>query len=155
MTRKDNVHGVPWFGIGLERPKTAANLGTLYRSAVCFGATFIFTIGHRYHRQASDTVKAYGHVPIFAFDDLDDFAAHRPFGARLVGVELCDDAIQLEAYSHPRQACYLLGPEDGSLSASAQALCDSVVAFRSKWCLNVASAGTVVMYDRQTKVGSR
>ena len=89
----------------------------------------------------------------FAYADLADFQAHRPFSAPLVGVELADEAQPLEQFHHPRQALYLLGPEDGSLSRAAVDLCQYVVSFDSRYCLNVASAGTVVLYDRHVKVG--
>lgn len=144
-------NGLPWFGIGIERCKREVNLGTLWRSAVCFGASFVFTIGHRYERQASDTVGAPYCVPFFAYQDLDDFNDHRPYGGPLVGVELAPNARPLETFVHPRRALYLLGPEDGSLSLRAQALCQEIVAFDSRWCLNVATAGSVVLYDRQMK----
>jgi tRNA (guanosine-2'-O-)-methyltransferase len=143
--------GFPWCGIGIERPKSPCNLGTLWRSAVCLGADFIFTIGDRYRREASDTVAAAACIPHFTFADLDDFNRHRPHAAPLVGVELADGAERLETFHHPRQAVYLLGPEDGSLSNAALDLCQHVVSFSSTFCLNVASAGTVVLYDRQTK----
>lgn len=155
MTRKAQVHGGIWCGIGIERPKTPANLGTLWRSAVCLGADYIFTIGDRYRREASDTVGAAGHVPCFSYADLDDFNEHRPYNAPLVGVELTDAAQPLEEFDHPRQAIYLLGPEDGSLSEKATALCQRVVSFSSRYCLNVASAGTVVLYDRHVKLNWR
>lgn len=155
MTRRTQQRAGTWFGIGIERPKTPANLGTLWRSAVCLGADFIFTIGDRYHREASDTVKAPRHVPCFSYADLDDFASHRPLDAPLVGVELTDDARPLEDFCHPRQALYLLGPEDGSLSKNALALCQSVVSFDSNYCLNVASAGSILLYDRHVKVAWR
>lgn len=146
-------HGGTWCGIGIERPKTEANLGTLYRSAVALGADFIFTIGHRYRREPTDTIGAPGHLPVFAYSDLTDFNSHRPFGAPLIGVELVADARPLEGFAHPRQAVYLLGPEDGSLSRAALDLCQFVVSFDSRYCLNVASAGSVVLYDRHVKVG--
>lgn len=146
------MSGGVWCGIGIERPKTPANLGTLWRSAVCLGADFVFTIGDRYHRQASDTLGSPGHLPFFAYSDLDDFLTHRPHDAPLVGVELADGAVPLESFTHPRQAVYLLGPEDGSLSKRAQEACQAVVSFSSRYCLNVAAAGSILLYDRHSKL---
>lgn len=140
-----------YFGIGIERSKTEANVGTLWRSAFCLGASFIFTIGRRYPNQASDVTQAWRHIPLLEFGDVEDFAAHRPFDCQVVGVEIGDDARPLETFAHPQRAIYLLGPEDGSLSTEARALCQSIVQFTSTYCLNVAAAGTVVMYDRQAK----
>lgn len=151
MSRKTQARGGRYCGIGMEHPKTADNLGTLWRSAVCFGASFIFTIGDRYHKQASDTVKSWRHVPYFRYTDLDDFHAHLPYDCVPVGVEITDLAKPLETYQHPRNAVYLLGPEDGGLSRSALLLCHEVINIDTTYCLNVASAGTVVLYDRQAK----
>lgn len=152
MSKRTQVKGRGYCGIGIERTKTPANVGTLWRSAVCLGADFIFTIGRRYPHQASDTVKSWRHVPSFEYADLDDFANHRPFDVPLVGVELTEGARPLEGFQHPERAIYLLGPEDGSLSARALSMCQEVVQFESAYCLNVASAGTVVLYDRQAKL---
>jgi tRNA G18 (ribose-2'-O)-methylase SpoU len=137
-----------YFGIGIERSKTEANVGTLWRSAYCLGAAFIFTIGRRYPRQSTDTTEAWRHIPLLEFADVADFALHRPYDCQTVGVELTERAVPLETFKHPQRAIYLLGPEDGSLSPAAMALCQAVVQFESRYCLNVAAAGTVVMYDR-------
>lgn len=142
-----------YFGIGIERSKTELNIGTLWRSAFALGASFIYTIGQRYPRQASDTTQAWKHIPLLEYADLEDFKNHIPYECNIIGVELTEDARSLETFVHPERAIYLLGPEDGSLSKEAIKICQQVVKFNSKYCLNVASAGTVVMYDRQTKMG--
>lgn len=151
MTRKAQARGGRYCGIGMARPKIADNLGTLWRSAVCLDAAFIFTIGARYHKQASDTVKSWRHIPYFSYRTVEEFAEHIPYDCIPVAVELTPDAKPLETYSHPRNALYLLGPEDGSLTREELAVCREVVKIDSLYCLNVASAGTVVLYDRQQK----
>lgn len=138
-------------GIGIERAKREVNLGTLFRSAHALGADFVFTIGARYQAQASDTSKAWRHLPYFSFHDFSDFNEHRPYDCPLVGVELLPGAQALESFVHPERALYLLGPEDGDLSAEAIAHCQAIVRFSSDFCLNVAAAGTVILYDRQLK----
>ena len=45
-----------FFGVGIENTKTHQNIGTLWRSASIMGASFMFTIGKRYKKQASDTM---------------------------------------------------------------------------------------------------
>lgn len=37
-----------YFGIGIYHTKNVLNVGTLWRSAHNFGASFIFTVGMRY-----------------------------------------------------------------------------------------------------------
>lgn len=151
MTRRSARNGRGYFGIGIERGKAEANVGTLWRSAYSLGAAFIFTIGKRYPKQASDVTATWRHIPLLEYTDVADFRAHIPFDCQTIGVELTDEAQALETFSHPQRAIYVLGPEDGSLSKDVLALCQHVVRFQSRYCLNVAAAGTVVMYDRQTK----
>lgn len=138
-------------GIGVENLKTGMNLGTLWRSAYGLGADFIFTIGNRYKHTSSDTVKAYRSMPLYAYDTFDEFYKNMPYDCRLIGVELADKAKRLENYVHPERAIYLLGAEDSGLTSKAIKKCHQLIEFTSERCLNVASAGTVVLYDRQLK----
>lgn len=140
-----------YFGIGIENGKTERNIGTLWRSAHCFGAAFIFTIGARYLKQPTDTTKAWLHVPLYEYQDFHDFNKYKPIDSELVGIELDTKATPLETFIHPERALYLLGPEDGSISFAAQENCDYIVQIGSKYCLNVAIAGSIVMYDRNMK----
>lgn len=140
-----------YFGIGIQNGKTPENLGVLWRSAQNMGASFIFTIGNRYANQASDTHKAVGAMPYFHYEDFDDFYAHLPKGAMLVGVELDKKAVELESFDHPRRCVYLLGAEDHGLSKKAIGKAHHLVKFKSTKSLNVAVAGSIVMYDRNAK----
>jgi tRNA G18 (ribose-2'-O)-methylase SpoU len=140
-----------FFGIGVEHTKHEQNIGTLFRSAMVFGASFVYTVGRRYHRQASDTVASHRHMPLYHFADLDDLAGHLPFGCPLVGIELDDRAVPLPSFTHPETACYILGAEDRGLTARTLDTCHAVVQLPGRFCLNVAVAGSVVLYDRVTK----
>lgn len=142
-------HG--YFGVGVERSKTEANVGTLWRSAFALGASFVFTVGKRYPRQSTDTTQAWRHIPLLEYADVEDLRRHVPYDCQVVGVEIAPDAVPLETFVHPSRAIYLLGPEDGSLSRAAMDICQRVVQFDSSYCLNVAAAGTVVLYDRSAK----
>jgi len=140
-----------FFGIGIQNGKTPENLGVLWRTAQNLGASFIFTIGNRYAKQASDTHKAVGAMPYFHYDTFDDFYKHLPKGALLIGVELTNDAEALEKFKHPRRGFYLLGAEDHGLSKQAIEKSHKLVKFSSALSLNVSVAGSIVMYDRNTK----
>ena len=140
-----------FFGIGIQNGKTPENLGVLWRSAQNMGASFIFTIGNRYSKQACDTHKAVGAMPYFHYKTFEDFYMHLPKGAMLVGVELTENAQALEEFKHPRRCVYLLGAEDHGLSNSAIEKAHYLVKFRSKLSLNVSVAGSIVMYDRGMK----
>ena len=104
-----------YFGIGIEHTKTGVNVGTLWRSAHLLGASFIFTIGNRYKKQASDTTKAWRHLPMYEYETFNDFYDNLPYNCRLIGVELDQKATPLERFVHPERCVYLLGAEDHGL----------------------------------------
>lgn len=144
-----------YFGIGVENLKTKSNLGTLWRSAYNFGASFIFVIGNRYKRQCSDTVKAYRSIPLYEYINSEHFLNSRPLDCMLIGVEINERSRNITGYCHFERAIYLLGPEDGSLSPRLVDKCHSIVEIPSKQCLNVATAGSIIMYDRIAKENTK
>ncbi len=142
-----------YFAIGGERTSKALNLGNLMRSAHGFGAAFTFTIGATYRalEARADTSKGRAHLPHSEWDEVDDLVL--PEGCALVGIELTDDAIELPSFRHPARAAYVLGPEAGSLSDELITRCDFVVKIPTAFCINVAMAGAIVMYDRVRTLG--
>lgn len=143
-----------YFGVGVYHPKYGVNIGTLMRSASAFGANFIYTVGRRYKRQASDTVAASNHIPCYHYLTLDDLLANLPVGCRLVGIELAGGSLPLNKYKHPQQVCYLLGAEDHGLPPEVMARCHELIEIPgADACLNVATAGSIVMYDRKVRQG--
>jgi tRNA G18 (ribose-2'-O)-methylase SpoU len=141
-----------FFGIGIQNGKTPENLGVLWRSAQNMGASFIFTIGRRYAKQASDTHKATGAMPYFHYDNFEDFYAHLPKGAELVGVEHTGKAVDLETFKHPRRCVYLLGAEDNGMTKNAIEKSHHLIQFDTIRSINVSAAGSIVMYDRNLKI---
>ena len=140
-----------YYSIGIENTKNGMNLGTLWRSAFLFKAAYIFTIGHRYRIQASDTVKAYRNIPLYMFDTFTDFYKTIPYDCRLIGIELTEEAIEIVNYKHPERCIYLLGAEDNGLSKDALCHCHDILVLPGDMSMNVASAGSIVMYDRFAK----
>ena len=140
-----------YFGIGIENAKTKSNIGTLWRSAYNLGASFIFVIGNRYKMQASDTVKTMKYIPMYHYDTFGEFYDNMPKDCVLIGVDNIQKARMIDGYTHPERAIYLLGAEDNGLSKLAIEKCHGLVQFDSKHCLNVSVAGSIIMYDRQTK----
>lgn len=140
-----------YFGIAAWHTKTEVNIGTLMRSAHIFGAAFVATVGKRYERQGSNTTKMERHIPLLHFADAEDLLKHVPYDCQPVGIELVDWARSLPGFTHPRRALYILGPEDGSLPESILSRCAAVVQIPGTFCLNLAVAGSVVMYDRIAK----
>lgn len=137
-----------YFAVGAERISKAFNLGNIMRSAHAFGASFTFTVGASYHalEARADTSKGQWHLPHYNWQSLDELVL--PQGCVLVGVELTEDAVELPRFRHPPRAAYVLGPERGSLSPEMLARCDKVVRIPTRFCVNVAIAAAVVMYDR-------
>lgn len=137
-----------YFAIGAERISKVFNMGNLMRSAHGFGASFTFTVGadYRHGEAITDTSKSLAHVPHYSWETLDEMRL--PDDCKIVGVELLDAAIDLPSFHHPRQAAYVLGPELGSLSPDMLARCDYTIRIPTRFCLNVAMAGAIVMYDR-------
>ena len=142
-----------YFAIGAERISKALNLGNLMRSAHGFGASFTLTIGATYQalEARADTSKGRQHLPHYNWGSVEELAL--PEGCRLVGVELLDEAIDLPSFRHPLRAAYVLGPEQGALSPELLARCQHVVRIPSSFCINLAMAGAIVMYDRVRCLG--
>lgn len=142
-----------YFAIGIYRTKTETNVGTLLRSALNFGAAYVFTIGRRYKRQSSDTSQTARHIPLFHYPDFDDFLSQRPHDCQLVCIEnRWPERKWLPSFDHPPRAVYLLGAEDHGLPTGVLEKAQSVIEIPcGNGCFNVAAAGSIVMYDRIAK----
>jgi SpoU rRNA Methylase family len=71
----------------------------------------------------------------------------------LVGVERLEDAIDLPSFRHPLNAAYVLGPERAGLSPELLANCRYVVRIPTRFALNLAVTGALVLYDRLQQHG--
>ena len=91
------------------------------------------------------------HLPLYHWDSPREMML--PQGCRLVGVELMEGAVELPSFRHPLQAAYILGPERGELSPEILEKCDHVVKIPTAFCINLAMAGAIVMYDRERTLG--
>ena len=70
---------------------------------------------------------------------------------KLIGIEIIEGSINIENYIHPERAIYILGAEDNGLSKEMIKKCHHIIQLPGKYCLNVATAGSIVMYDRYIK----
>lgn len=143
-----------YFAIGAEGISKPMNLGSLMRSAHAFGASFFFTVEAAFNAhevKQADTSDAARHLPLYTYATVAELML--PRGCALVGVELTEDAIELPTFFHPQAAAYVLGRERGSLSPVLQARCDHLVKIPTKFCINVGTAGAIVMYDRMISQG--
>ena len=143
-----------YFGIGVEGVSKSANVGALLRTAHAFGAAFCFVVGAGFDARAgrlADTADTPDHVPLWRFDSLDALAL--PQRCVLVGVELLNEAIDLPSFRHPLNAAYVLGPERAGLSPATLQRCQHVVRIPTRFALNLAVAGALVLYDRLLQHG--
>ena len=143
-----------YFGIGIEQVSKPGNMGNLIRSAHAFGASFVFTINPGFSKKElakTDTSATAEAVPYFQYKTHEQMQL--PLGCALVAVELTDQAIELPSFRHPKRAAYLLGPERESVSSALLARADHVVQIPMKFCVNVATAGAIVLYDRLLQQG--
>lgn len=143
-----------YFGIGVEGISKAMNVGTLFRSAHAFDASFVFTVAAIYNRaqgNRSDTSDTSKSVPFYSFPDVESLML--PAGCDLVAVELLEDAVELPSFRHPRNAAYILGAERYGVSPEMLARCDYSIKIPMKFSVNLGIAGALVMYDRLLSMG--
>lgn len=143
-----------YFGIGVEGVSKSANTGALLRTAHAFGASFCFTVGAGWDARAArlaDTAATPAQVPLWRF--AETAALSLPQGCVLVGVELLDNAVDLPSFRHPLNAAYVLGPERAGLSEAMLGRCRHVVRIPTRFALNLAVTGALVLYDRLMQHG--
>lgn len=137
--------------IGLHRPKDISNIGGVLRAAHCYDASMVAISGDRISgdkiNHATNTSSAHKHLPVLR-GDLRDLI---PFGAVPIAVDLVDDAIELQDFTHPHAAFYIFGPEDGTLGEKVLSWCPYRVMVPTKFCMNLAATVNVVLYDRLAK----
>ena len=140
--------------IGLNRPKSPENVGSVLRAAHVYGASMVAIAGDRgkraYIKHATNTTKAERHMPVWCGAELIDLIPH---GSTPVAVDLVDGAKSLVSFRHPESAFYVFGPEDGTLGASVLRWCPHKIMIPTSHCMNLAATVNVVLYDRLAKFG--
>jgi tRNA(Leu) C34 or U34 (ribose-2'-O)-methylase TrmL len=137
--------------IGLSNPKSPTNVGAVLRAAGCFQADSILYTGVRYDRAAdfcTDTKNRSKSIPLTS---VSCFIESAPENAKIVVIELAENAISLADFQHPENAFYVFGPEDGTVKQSVVNKADSVVYIPTIGCLNLAATVNIVLYDRLAK----
>ena len=148
-----------YFAIGIEGVSKPGNMGNLIRTAHGFGAAFVFSIQPKLKDsdaiakaiKSANTSKSDTQIPYFEYQDMAEMFL--PSGCQLVAVELLDEAVEMPTFRHPQNAAYILGSERFSVSKKILEKCHHVIKIPTKFCLNVATAGAVVMYDRHLCYG--
>jgi len=142
----------------LVNPKYPHNVGNAFRACAALGASQLYVTGHRAQWETTgkgqrlpreERMKSYnGKVEIVRterpFDALDN-------GVVPVAVEISPTAEPLAFFEHPDQACYVFGPEDGSIPKAFRTLCHRFVILPTDHCINLAAAVNCVLMDRRVK----
>ena len=88
---------------------------------------------------------------MFHYQDMRHFLSHIPFSCAVIGIE--QGGANIKNFIHPERAIYILGAEDTGLPDEVLGNCVHVIEIPSHrpLCMNVAVAGSIVMYDRLLK----
>jgi tRNA(Leu) C34 or U34 (ribose-2'-O)-methylase TrmL len=97
---------------------------------------------------STDPGRAYRHVPVLEVDEIFDAM---PNDCTPVAVEITDNATNLVNFVHPERACYIFGPENGSISSKILNKCQFIVKIPTTMSLNLGMTVNIVMYDRLAK----
>lgn len=127
-------------------------MGSILRAAGCYQVQSIHYTGTRYDRASqyvTDTKKR--HLEISPTHVVDIIAVAKAQHLKLVAIELVEGAIPLPDFSHPANAMYVFGPEDGTIEQLILDQCDHVVYIPTIGCMNLAATVNVVLYDRLAK----
>lgn len=160
MNIKSNIIGknAPKFGVApsilLSNPKNARNIAMIIRLASCYDVKQVWYTGNRIkidegeRLPREERMKGYAEVDLIQNDYPFDMFER---GVTPVAIEVRDNAMNLHDFEHPKNPLYVFGPEDGSIPQVYMRHCHQVVVIPTKHCLNLATAVSTILYDRQYK----
>lgn len=137
--------------IGLYNPKSPTNVGAVLRAAGCYDAAQVRYNGTRYSRAVkfqTDTQNSQERIQLV---EMEDLTANVADDVEIICVELVVGATALPHFTHPENAIYVFGPEDGSLPQEMVDKAHHVVYVPTHGCMNLAATVNVVLYDRMAK----
>jgi tRNA G18 (ribose-2'-O)-methylase SpoU len=147
--------GLRPFAIAAWEISKEHNVGTLVRTAHAAAATEVILAGEReWNVPAARTADLY--TEIVQLDaDVAAFRAHLVHrGWNLVAVELAEGSVNIFDAVYPERPCFLLGAELGGVPPELMEHAELVVQI-PQWglvpCLNLAVAGSLVVYDYLAK----
>ena len=148
MSLHPQHHQRGYAAIGLDNPKTPANVGAVLRACSCYGVSLLAVSGNRYSRHGSDTMKQWRHMPLLQVQDLRPVI---PYDCIPVAVDLVEGAKSLVDFVHPERAFYVFGAEDATLGDRVLSWCPQRVMVPTLACMNLAACVNVILYDRLAK----
>jgi len=131
------------------------NVGSFFRTADSLGISQIFLSGvtpKPPHKEISKTaLDADIFVPWSYFSDSIECAKIlKEKGYALIAMELTENAMSLEQFTFPKNACLVMGNEITGVSQEMLELCESVVFIPmqgGKQSMNVSIAGSLGMWE--------
>lgn len=146
----------PAYGVILEDPKYPRNVATVQRTCSCYGCKKLWITGKRvslvpyegYRLPREERMRGYKDVELKQLD----FKVKELKGVVPVAIEFTQSSENLTEFEHPENALYIFGPEDGGVSKSLLSACHRFVKIPSRHCFNLATAATIVLYDRYMKM---
>jgi tRNA(Leu) C34 or U34 (ribose-2'-O)-methylase TrmL len=128
-------------------------VGHTLRAALGFTARMVILANKdesiNVRKLSTDPGRAYRHIPVLEVHDIFDVL---PQDCVPIAVELTDQAVDLTTFVHPERACYIFGPENGSVDPGILAKCAHVVKIPTTMSLNLGMTVNIVMYDRLAKL---
>ena len=128
-------------------------MGHTLRAALGFTARMVILANKdesiNVRKLSTDPGRAYRHIPVLEVQDIFDVL---PQDCVPIAVELTDQAVDLTTFVHPERACYIFGPENGSVDPGILAKCAHVVKIPTTMSLNLGMTVNIVMYDRLAKL---
>jgi len=154
----------PSVHIGLINPKSPENVESVMRLSGNFSVNGVYYSGSRYPRAAKlkpctvdmsrKVSKSIPLIQVANFIDVpivDDSIIEIQDDLKIVCVEFAENAILLPEYQHPKNALYIFGPEDSTISQQLIDRADDVVYIPTVSCMNLSATVSVVLYDRLAK----
>lgn len=143
--------------VGMWNPKYAHNVGMVLRLCSCYGFKQLWWSGNRVSLDIEkgerlpreERMKGYRDVEMIRHDRIFDMF---PRNITPVAIEVRENSESLLEFIHPENPLYVFGPEDGGLPSHILSLCHRFVQIPTRHCLNLATAVSTVIYDRQLKL---
>lgn len=139
-------------------PKYVVNVASMVRNCACFGIEYLILTGERlqlptgrkgdrFPRQ--ERLREFRTVKVVQ-DDWPMILFREDVVP--IGVELTPTSMPSPLLDHPENGVYILGPEDGSISAGWRAICHHIIKIPTLHCLNLAVAGGIVLAERNVSL---
>lgn len=137
-------------------PKYPHNIGAAVRAASCFGIDRVIWTGTRSKKEIEIAKRVPREERMRGYKEVQlEWAQRIPPEllefSTLVAIEILPGAIPLPMWTHPVDATYVFGPEDGTIPKAIRHLCHEFVIIPSFHCLNLAASVYLLLYDRVYK----